>query len=76
MSLIVSKFGGISLADAESIKRTAEIIRSDPARRYIVVASPGIRSGDDIRVTDMKDSMKIIKVADRLPEDTPEDIPG
>ena len=53
MSLIVSKFGGISLADAESIKRTVDIIRSDPARRYIVVSSPGIRSGDDIRVTDM-----------------------
>ena len=53
MSLIVSKFGGISLADSESIKRTAEIIQSDPSRRYVVVSSPGIRSGDDIRVTDM-----------------------
>lgn len=53
MSLIVSKFGGISLADAESAIHTAEIIRSDPSRRYVVVSSPGIRSGDEIRVTDM-----------------------
>ena len=53
MSLIVSKFGGISLADAESIKRTADIIMSDPSRRYVVVSAPGIRSGDEIRVTDM-----------------------
>ena len=53
MSLIVSKFGGISLDDAESVIRTAEIIRSDPSRRYVVVSSPGIRSGEEIRVTDM-----------------------
>ena len=53
MSLIVSKFGGISMADAEGVKRTAEIVRSDPSRRFIVVSSPGIRSGDEIRVTDM-----------------------
>ena len=53
MSLIVSKFGGISLADAESINKTAEIIKSDPSRRYVVVSAPGIRSGDEIRVTDM-----------------------
>ena len=53
MSLIVSKFGGISLASVESIKKTAEIIKSDPSRRYVVVSAPGIRSGDEIRVTDM-----------------------
>ena len=53
MGLIVSKFGGISLADVESVKKTAEIIQSDPSRRYVVVSAPGIRSGDEIRVTDM-----------------------
>ncbi|MBQ7154417.1 MAG: aspartate kinase [Synergistaceae bacterium] len=53
MSLIVSKFGGISLADVESVKKTADIILSDPSRRYVVVSAPGIRSGDEIRVTDM-----------------------
>lgn len=53
MSLIVSKFGGISLADVESVKRTADIILSNPSRRYAVISAPGIRSGDEIRVTDM-----------------------
>ena len=53
MSLIVAKFGGISLADAESIKNTADIIRSNPSRRYVVMSSPGIRSGDEVRITDM-----------------------
>lgn len=52
-SLIVSKFGGIALADAESVRHTAEIIHSDPNRRYIVVSSPGIRSSEEIRITDM-----------------------
>lgn len=53
MSLIVSKFGGISMADAESVRQTAEIILSDPSRHYAVISSPGIRSGDEVRVTDM-----------------------
>ena len=53
MGLIVSKFGGISLADVESVRKTADIILSDPSRRYVVVSAPGIRSGDEIRVTDM-----------------------
>ena len=41
------------MADADSVKRTAEIIHSDPSRRFVVVSSPGIRSGDEIRITDM-----------------------
>ena len=53
MSFIVSKFGGMSLAEIDSIKITAEIIKSDPSRRFVVVSAPGIRSGDDMRVTDM-----------------------
>ena len=53
MGLIVSKFGGISLADAEAIHKTTEVILSDPSRRYVVVSSPGIRSSDEIRITDL-----------------------
>ena len=49
----VVKFGGSSLADAEHFKRVAEIIRSDPARRYVVPSAPGKRYRDDIKVTDM-----------------------
>ncbi|MBQ7593473.1 MAG: aspartate kinase [Synergistaceae bacterium] len=52
-NLIVSKFGGNSVATAESIKKAAEIIKSDPARRYIVISAPGRRSHEDIKVTDM-----------------------
>ena len=52
-NLIVSKFGGNSVASAESIKKAAEIIKSNPARRYIVVSAPGRRSKEDIKVTDM-----------------------
>ncbi len=52
-SLIVAKFGGIALADAEAVRHTAEIINSNPNRRYIVVSSPGIRSSEEIRITDM-----------------------
>lgn len=52
-SLIVSKFGGNSVATAESIKKAAEIIKADLARRYIVISAPGRRSHEDIKVTDM-----------------------
>ena len=49
----VVKFGGSSLADAEHFKRVAEIVRTDPARRYVVPSAPGKRSKDDVKVTDM-----------------------
>ena len=32
----VVKFGGSSLADAAQFKKVAEIIKADPARRYVV----------------------------------------
>lgn len=53
MSLKVLKFGGTSLADAEHFRRVAEIIKSDPTRRYVVASAPGKRAKDDIKVTDM-----------------------
>ena len=49
----VVKFGGSSLADAEHFRRVAEIVRADPARRYVVPSAPGKRSKDDVKVTDM-----------------------
>ncbi|MBQ9418958.1 MAG: aspartate kinase [Synergistaceae bacterium] len=52
-SVIVSKFGGAALADAEKIKNVAEIIKSNPDRRYVVVSAPGQVSPDDIKVTDL-----------------------
>ena len=49
----VIKFGGSSLADAEHFRAVAEIIKSDPTRRYIVASAPGKRNSKDIKVTDM-----------------------
>ena len=40
----VVKFGGSSLADAAHFRRVADIIRSDPARRFVVPSAPGKRS--------------------------------
>jgi len=53
MSIKVVKFGGSSLASAEQFRKVAEIIRSQPERRYVVASAPGKRSSDDTKVTDM-----------------------
>ncbi len=52
MSKVV-KFGGSSLADAKQFKKVAEIIHSDPERRYVVPSAPGKRFKEDTKVTDM-----------------------
>ena len=51
--LKVCKFGGTSMADGNVILRAAQIVKADPARRYVVVSAPGKRFGDDIKVTDL-----------------------
>ena len=48
----VCKFGGTSMASAETIKRVAEIVRSDADRRFVVVSAPGKRFPKDIKITD------------------------
>ena len=48
----VCKFGGSSMASGETVKRVAEIIRSDEARKYVVVSAPGKRFKEDIKITD------------------------
>ena len=53
MSLKVLKFGGSSLADAKQFKRVADIIKSDPNRRYVVASAPGKRFAADTKVTDL-----------------------
>ncbi len=53
MSLKVLKFGGSSLSDAEHFRSVAEIIKSDPSRRYIVASAPGKRTPGDSKVTDL-----------------------
>ena len=53
MGLKVLKFGGTSLADAEHFRQVAEIVKSDPARRYVVASAPGKRKSGDTKVTDL-----------------------
>ena len=53
MAIKVLKFGGSSLADASQFERVAQIIKSDPERRYIVASAPGKRNSFDIKITDM-----------------------
>lgn len=50
---IVCKFGGTSMADANAIKRVAEIIRADSRRRYVVVSAAGKRYKTDEKITDL-----------------------
>lgn len=50
---IVAKFGGTSMATAESIKRVAEIIENDSDRRFVVVSAPGKRFKEDQKITDL-----------------------
>ena len=51
--LKVTKFGGSSLADSEQFKKVANIVLSDPSRRYVVPSAPGKRYKEDIKITDM-----------------------
>lgn len=46
------KFGGTSMSTAESIKRVAGIIKSEPDRRFVVVSAPG-KTDTERKVTDM-----------------------
>ena len=53
MGLKVLKFGGSSLADAAHFRQVAEIIKSEPQRRYIVASAPGKRHSGDSKITDL-----------------------
>ena len=49
----VLKFGGTSMANADSIKQVASIIQADKQNRFVVVSAPGKREKSDIKVTDL-----------------------
>lgn len=53
MQTKVVKFGGSSLADANQFIKVANIIKADPARRYVVPSAPGKRFPKDTKITDM-----------------------
>ena len=49
----VCKFGGTSMATADSIRKVAEILLSDKERRFVIVSAPGKRFSGDDKVTDL-----------------------
>ncbi len=49
----VCKFGGTSMADGINMRRVADIVLGDPARRFVVVSAPGKRFGGDTKITDL-----------------------
>ncbi|MDR2266107.1 MAG: aspartate kinase [Christensenellaceae bacterium] len=51
--MIVCKFGGTSMATAESITKVKNIIQSNPDRKIIVVSAPGKRFKSDSKITDL-----------------------
>lgn len=50
--MIVSKFGGSSVANAEQIEKVRRIVAADEHRRLIVVSAPGKDASDKQKVTD------------------------
>ena len=52
-NLKVCKFGGTSMATADSIKAIKKVIDSEESRRYVVVSAPGKRFSGDAKITDM-----------------------
>ncbi|MDR1606584.1 MAG: aspartate kinase [Streptococcaceae bacterium] len=48
----VIKFGGSSLASATQLTKVLNIVKSDSARRFVVVSAPGKRDANDTKVTD------------------------
>lgn len=51
--MVVSKFGGSSLADASQIKKVKRIVEDDLRRQIVIVSAPGKRTADDEKVTDL-----------------------
>lgn len=51
--MIVTKFGGSSLADAAQFQKVRSIITSDARRTVVVVSAPGKRFRGDNKITDL-----------------------
>lgn len=52
-NLVVCKFGGSSMADAGQFKKIEAIVRSDAARKVVVVSAPGKRNSTETKLTDL-----------------------
>lgn len=53
MNIIVTKFGGSSLADSTQFKKVKNIIESNEYRKYIIPSAPGKRFSKDFKITDL-----------------------
>ena len=53
MNIIVTKFGGSSLADSIHFKKVKNIIESNADRKYVIPSAPGKRFSKDFKVTDL-----------------------
>lgn len=49
----VIKFGGSSLASSGQVRKVVDIVKTDDARRFVVVSAPGKRDSADTKVTDL-----------------------
>ena len=53
MEVRVAKFGGTSLACAETFEKVKAIVEKDQSRCFVVVSAPGKRHADDHKITDL-----------------------
>lgn len=60
--MIVTKFGGSSLADAEQARKVFDIINENSERKIVVVSAPGKKNKDDKKVTDLLISCAMTKI--------------
>ncbi|MBR6050324.1 MAG: aspartate kinase [Clostridia bacterium] len=51
--MIVTKFGGSSLADSAQFEKVKNIIQSDARRTVVVVSAPGKKKSGDNKITDL-----------------------
>src|ERR1035437_5791692 len=68
MNIIACKFGGTSLADSTQFRKVAEIVKSNPRRRAVVVSAPGKRNKQDPKVTDILLSIHDLVMRDLDPD--------
>ena len=52
-TLIVTKFGGSSMADAGQYRKIRDIVLSNPDRKVVVVSAAGQRFKNDHKLTDL-----------------------
>ncbi len=51
--MIICKFGGSSVADADQLRKVKAIVDKDKRREILIVSAPGKRNKDDTKITDL-----------------------